>query len=138
METLSIEICSLDSLDLLALLNSQLIEDEQHDNSMTVEQLRARMEGFLTGPYKAYLFKEHNEVKGYALINHQTHPLYLRQFFICRGCRRQGVGRRAFNGLLQLTGSQSIDIEVLSVNERGRQFWQSLGFVERSIYMRRQ
>jgi hypothetical protein len=39
---------------LLAELSKQLIEDEQHDNAMTVEELKERMHLFLQADYKAY------------------------------------------------------------------------------------
>jgi len=34
-------------LELLAILNKQLIEDERHDNPMTADQLRARISEFI-------------------------------------------------------------------------------------------
>jgi GNAT superfamily N-acetyltransferase len=136
MNDLIIQVCSNDDLDLLAVLNKQLIEDEQHDNKMNIEQLKERMEGFINTDYKAYLFKENGEVRGYALVNHRREPLYLRHFFICRNCRRQGYGKLAFEKLIDLLGTNKIDIEVMHWNERGYEFWKSLGFKERSIYMR--
>ncbi|GGD82037.1 GNAT family N-acetyltransferase [Paenibacillus nasutitermitis] len=136
MNELCIQTCSNEDLDLLAVLNKQLIEDEQYDNQMNMEQLKERMQGFINTDYNAYLFKEKNEIKGYALINHAREPLYLRQFFICRDSRRQGYGKTAFTKLIDLLGTHQIDIEVMSWNERGHQFWKSLGFNERSVYMR--
>ncbi|MFD1775034.1 GNAT family N-acetyltransferase [Paenibacillus rhizophilus] len=123
-------------LDQLAELNRQLIEDEKHDNTMNKEQLKERMKRFLEGEYRAYLFTEDGEVKGYALVDHSRNPLYLRQFFICRHCRRNGYGRAAFTTLAWYLGTDRLDIEVMHWNERAYSFWKSLGFRERSIYMR--
>jgi len=135
---LHVVVCTEEDLDVLAVLNKQLIEDEQHDNPMNVQELKERMRGFLRSDYKAYLFKDQQEViKGYALVNHARNPLYLRHFFICRDSRRQGLGRMAFHLLLEQLETDTMDVEVLSWNERGYAFWKSLGFVERSIYMRR-
>jgi len=131
-----IEICSDQDLDLLALINKQLIEDEQHENPMGIDKLKKRMAGFINAEYKAYLFKDNEDIKGYALVNHSRSPLYLRHFFICRDFRRQGTGRRAFHLLLQYLQTEKMDIEVMSWNKRGYEFWKSLGFVERSVYMR--
>jgi GNAT superfamily N-acetyltransferase len=114
MENLIIRVCTDDDLDLLAVLNKQLIEDEQHDNKMNVEQLRERMKGFIHSDYKAYLFEENSKTIGYALVNHTRHPLYLRQFFICRDVRRKGYGRTFFNKLLDFLKTDVIDIEVLT------------------------
>ena len=123
-------------MDVLAELNQQLIEDEQHDNPMSREELKERMRGFLKTDYKAYWFKEGEQIKGYALVNHHRSPLYLRQFFICRDARRQGMGKSAFKLLVSYLECDFIDLEVLSKNKRGYEFWKSLGFNERSFYMR--
>jgi GNAT superfamily N-acetyltransferase len=133
---LKIRVCTDDELDLLAVLNKQLIEDEQHENKMSVEQLRERMKKFINSDYKAYLFEENSKTIGYALVDHTRQPLYLRQFFICRDVRRKGYGRTAFKELLDLLKTNVIDIEVLLWNVRGMEFWRSLGFKDRSIYMR--
>lgn len=136
MSGLIVRTCGEESLDLLAELNKQLIEDEKHDNPMSLAQLKERMRAFLQTDYKAYLFVEQNEVRGYALVNHERRPLYLRQFFICRASRREGYGRAAFEKLLLALDAKEIDLEVLHGNERGYQFWQAMGFEERSVYMR--
>ncbi|WP_240422006.1 GNAT family N-acetyltransferase [Paenibacillus periandrae] len=136
MNHLTIQICSDDDLDFLAVLNKQLIEDEQHDNKMNTEQLKERMRSFINSDYKAYKFEEHGENIGYALVNHIKQPLYLRQFFICRNCRRKGYGKAAFEKLLEFLNTKNIDIEVMHLNNAGYEFWKSLGFTERSVYMR--
>ncbi|MFF2091329.1 GNAT family N-acetyltransferase [Paenibacillus sp. NPDC058174] len=132
----SIHICSHDDLDLLAALNKQLIEDEGHDNAMNFEQLKERMQAFIRTDYEAYKFEHDGEIIGYALVNHLRQPLYLRHFFICRSSRGKGYGKLAFKQLLQLLNTTNIDIEVLHGNKVGYEFWKSLGFKERSIYMR--
>lgn len=121
---------------LLARMNKELIEDEQHENPMNAGQLAERMRGFLGTTYSAWLFKAGDDVKGYALVDHGRQPLYLRQFFICRHCRREGWGRKSFHLLLRELGTDVIDIDVLVWNTRGRRFWEALGFAERSIRMR--
>jgi GNAT superfamily N-acetyltransferase len=62
--------------------------------------------------------------------------LYLRQFFICKSNRRKGYGKLAFEKLIDFLNTKNIDIEVMHWNNSGYQFWKSLGFIERSIYMR--
>lgn len=136
MDFMKIRICTDDDLDLLAVLNKQLIEDEQHDNMMNVEQLRERMKGFIHTNYTAYLFEENAKTMGYALVDHTRKPLYLRQFFICRDVRRKDYGRTAFSKLLDFLHADVIDIEVMSWNARGIGFWRAMGFKDRSIYMR--
>ncbi|MDR1061840.1 MAG: GNAT family N-acetyltransferase [Clostridiales bacterium] len=141
----------------LAAMNKQLIEDEKHDNPMTLPQLEDRMKGFLSGDYVALLAigegvagdcdcdgdsaaeegaDGQSVAVGYALIRKTAEPPYLRQFFICRGERRKGYGRQFFAKLLEYLGTDAIDIEVMAWNEAGKAFWESLGFKPRSIYMR--
>ncbi|WP_336785390.1 GNAT family N-acetyltransferase [Paenibacillus sp. MMO-177] len=123
-------------LALLAWLNKQLIEDERHDNAMTVDELKERMKHFMGTAYKAYLFERGNVLVGYALVDHTRMPLYVRQFFICRDQRRNGYGKLAFGKLAALLNTDQLDIEVMHWNEAAYAFWRSLGFRERSIYMR--
>lgn len=136
MNELTIRIGSAEDLDLLANLNRQLIEDEKHDNQMSVGQLKERMRAFLSTDYKAYIFEDMDDIIGYALVNHFRQPLYLRHFFICRNHRRKGYGKLSFETLLEALQTKQIDIEVMSWNNAGHAFWKSLGFAERSIYMR--
>jgi ribosomal protein S18 acetylase RimI-like enzyme len=131
-----IEKCTLADCGRLAVLNKELIEDEGHDNPMTVAELAGRMAGFMASEYDAYYFREGGEVVGYALVRHTVKPVYLRHFFICRAQRRKGYGRRFFHELLAELGETAIDIEVLTANEAGMGFWRNLGFVPRSLYMR--
>lgn len=128
--------CTVQDAKQLAVLNKQLIEDEKSDNTMTLQELKERMQQFLTTEYDGYFFMEENEVVGYALVKHTVKPLYLRQFLIERTYRRQHLGLQAFELLMKELGTASIDIEVLSWNERGRKFWERCGFAERSRYMR--
>jgi GNAT superfamily N-acetyltransferase len=136
MNELSVRTCSHEDLDLLADLNNQLIEDERHDNQMNIEQLKERMRTFINTDYNAYKFELDGEIIGYALVNHIRQPLYLRHLFICRNSRRNGYGKLAFEKLIELLNTTNIDIEVMYWNNVGYGFWKSLGFNERSIYMR--
>src|SRR5882672_9262508 len=81
---------------LLAELNHQLIRDEGHRNRMTVSELEQRMKGWLSSEYAAVLFEEKKETVAYALYHEQPTEIYLRQLFVVRNRRRQGIGRKAF------------------------------------------
>lgn len=147
---MQIKKCTLADTELLAQLNKQLIEDEKSDNPMTLEELEYRMERFITTEYDAYFFVEDEdsgfdknkdscgEILGYALIKNSSNPLYLRQFFIKREYRKKHLGTKAFQLLKEHLEVDTLDIEVLSWNEAAMKFWQSLGFCERSRYMRYQ
>ena len=78
---------------LLADLNHQLIRDEGHRNAMTLPQLEGRMRSWLTGEYRAVIFENGGEVVAYTLYREQAEEIYLRQLFVIRNCRLQGIGR---------------------------------------------
>src|SRR6266542_5931397 len=84
-----------DDCPMLAELNHQLIRDEGHRNPMTVSQLEQRIREFLAGEYRAVIYEAGDEVVAYALFREQAEEVYLRQLFVVRHRRRQGIGRRA-------------------------------------------
>lgn len=131
-----IKVCDVNDVPFLASMNKELIEDEESDNSMSIQELEERMLGFITGYYKAFFFYNISEVIGYALVDITKNPLYLRQFLIKRENRRKGYGKNAFQELLKVLEVTVIDIEVLSWNKGGIAFWNNCGFQERSRYMR--
>lgn len=133
---MKIQKCTLEDTPQLALLNKQLIDDEKSDNSMNIIELEERMISFLTLDYDAYFFVVEENVIGYALVKNTCNPLYLRQFLIDRNYRKNHYGTKAFHALMEYLNIDSIDIEVLSWNERGILFWESCGFQEISRYMR--
>lgn len=121
----------LDDAPLLARLNRQLIEDEGHRNiGMAVEQLEARMRGFLQVEYAAVLFERDGMVVAYTLFRDDGEAIYLRQLFVCRNCRRQGIGRQAVRLLRQTVwpAHKRITVEVLAHNQAGQAFWRAVGF----------
>ena len=133
---MTIKKCSIEDIDKLTELNKQLIEDENSDNNMNLEELKSRMSMFLQNDYYAYFFLEDNKVVGYALVNNNSKPMYLRQFLIERTYRRRHLGRQAIELLIKELAVSEIDTEVLSWNETGLKFWEDCGFVERSRYLR--
>ena len=128
--------CTYNDLDILADLNKQLIDDENSNNNMSIEELKERMNGFISTTYKAFLFLIEDNIYGYALVNIEKNPYYLRQFFIVREFRQNGYGKKALSLLLDELKTTEIDLEVLSNNERGISFWRSCGFREYSKYMK--
>jgi len=131
-----LRLATYEDLDILASMNKMLIEDEMHDNKMNIAQLKDRMKGFIDTCYNAYIFMRDDIVIGYALVDMKREPLYIRHFFVNRGYRRLGYGRAAFSLLMQLLGTKKVDVEVMHWNKTGMSFWKSMGFKERSVYMR--
>ncbi|OBR46978.1 GNAT family N-acetyltransferase [Paraburkholderia tropica] len=116
---------------LLAPLNAQLIRDEGHRNSMTVDQLEQRMASWLArGEYEAVIFGQAGATTGYALFCRKDGHVYLRQFVVAPDFRRRGVGRCALNWLWT-NAWKDVDrlrIDVLAGNREGQAFWRSVGF----------
>ena len=79
--------CTIDDVEKLAELNKQLIEDEKSDNKMNLDELKERMKSFLESDYCAYYFMEDENILGYALVNTNVSPVYMRQFLIDRSFR---------------------------------------------------
>jgi len=122
---------NLSDIPLLSQLNLQLIEDENHRNPMSLEELQDRMRGWLeTQEYTAVLFQEKDRIVGYALYKVEPEWVYLRQFFIVREFRRQGYGREAIEILRReyWEKGRRVRLEVLVNNSSAIEFYRALGF----------
>jgi predicted acetyltransferase len=120
---------------LLAELNYQLIRDEGHRNKMTVPELEQRMKDWLASEYTSVIFEKDGEVVAYALYREQPEEIYLRQLFVCRNRRRQGIGRQAFEILSSKIwpANKRLTVEVLVKNEAAVAFWRAVGCKDYSL-----
>jgi GNAT superfamily N-acetyltransferase len=123
---------TLDDCALLAQLNQQLIQDEGHRNRMTVSVLEQQMRGWLTGEYRATIYEDSGEVVDYALFREQPDEIYLRQLFVVRHRRSQGIGRRAVEILRSQVWPKTkrLTVEVLVANKPGVAFWRQVGYTD--------
>jgi predicted acetyltransferase len=129
-------IAGVEDAGLLGEMNKHLIEDEGHRNPMSVSELQNRLAEWLAGEYQAVIFVEQNDIRGYALFRHKADHIYLRHFFVCRNCRRAGVGRAALAWLHENVWKQSpVRIDVLTGNKPGIEFWRAVGFRDYSLTM---
>lgn len=126
---------TLDDCRLLAELNYQLIRDEGHRNPMSVSELDQRMRDWLAGEYRAVMFDEGGEVVAYALFTEKSDEIYLRQLFVARHKRRQGIGRRAVEILRSQIWPKNkrLTVEVLVANEQAVRFWRAVGYVDYAL-----
>jgi len=120
---------------MLAELNHQLIGDEGHRNKMTVPELEERMKDWLTSEYAAVIFEDGGEVVAYALYWEQPKEIYLRQLFVVRTRRREGIGRTAMDILRSKIWPKEkrLTVEVLVKNEAGVAFWRAVGYRDYSL-----
>jgi ribosomal protein S18 acetylase RimI-like enzyme len=129
--TITSRIATPNDSPLLAGLNHLLLEDEHHRNRfMTQPQLEERMRGFLAGEYCGVIFQEESEVVAYALYREQPDEIYLRQLFVMRHRRRQGIGRRAMEILRSeiWPKNKRLTVDVLLHNTTAIAFWRAVGY----------
>ena len=132
---------TLDDCATLAEMNHHLIRDEGHRNPMTVPELAERIRGWLSaGGYRAVLFEDGDCPVAYTLF--RTEPdtsIYLRQFFVSRDRRRQGVGSQAVAILFRevFPVGARVTLDVLAHNEAGASFWAMAGFLRYSVCLER-
>ena len=116
---------------LLADLNRQLSEDDGTSALRPAVNFEERLRARLGGGYSAALFELDETPVAYVLWrDNEGRGIYVRQFFVARDRRRQGLGRRAFDLLLHeiLPPDTAITLEVGEQNPAGLAFWQALGF----------
>jgi GNAT superfamily N-acetyltransferase len=130
---ISAEPCS--DIPVLSTMFLELAEDEKSEIQRTVKAANEEMACLLERE-KAYKFSVSDEIIGYALVNTNRKPCYLHHFYICRSHRRKGYGTSAFYALLKALNIKEIDLDVYDWNERGKSFWNALGFKPRAIIMR--
>jgi ribosomal protein S18 acetylase RimI-like enzyme len=127
-------IATLDDIPILAKMNWELTEDENHRNRYKSDAwFRQRMKVFLQGEYHAVIFELENRIVAYALYrNHPDHDdtIYLRQIFVDRTVRRQGIGRQVMHILMNEYWSKDkrLTVEVLNSNHAAYEFYRSIGF----------
>jgi len=124
-----------DDCPLLAQLNHQLVRDEGHRNRMSVPELEQRMRDWLAAEYTAIVFEDAGQVLAYALFREQADEIYLRQLFVVRNRRRQGVGRRAVEILRSAIWPKTkrLTVDVLVTNKDAIAFWRAIGYADYSL-----
>jgi predicted acetyltransferase len=120
----------------LAVMNHQLIQDEGHRNPMTVAQLEERMCGWLTsGEYKAVIFEMQEKPVAYALFSETDVEIYLRQLFVVREQRHQGIGSQAMQKLFSdfWDNQKRWTVSVLTNNQPAVAFWRAMGYADYAL-----
>jgi predicted acetyltransferase len=121
----------------LAVMNKQLIIDEEHSNKMSVHELENRMINFISEGYEAYLLLEDSITAGYCLFRPEIDHIYIRQFFIKSEYRRKGAGKRFITWMKHnVWKEKELVIDVLCNNTNGIDFWRSIGFLDYCITMK--
>lgn len=132
---LVLEKATVNDCDCLACLNKMLIDDGGSINSMNIDKLKTRMKQFLLSTYLAYFFVVDGIRIGYALINIEQPPFFIRHFYVINEYRRKGYGTEAFKQITKVLKTTDIDLKVLVQNEIGYKFWISCGLIPYDVTM---
>jgi len=134
---LTFRVAAAADLPQLASWNRQLIEDEGHDNTMSLEELVARMRNWLTTEYQALIFEDPAAPApvAYALLRDTPEWVHLRQFFVARDRRRRGIGARAIALLRDsvFPPDKPVIVEAMAWNHPALSFWRAVGFADRYV-----
>ena len=148
---LSYRLVGSEAAELLAEMNSSLIQAEGSDNPMTLEELRYRMNAFLLEEgYQAALFEYDGaaaegmaaagggNVVGYVLYRVEPAYTYVRQFYVSEKMRGKGVGSAMFARMRDTEWAQAaeIQLDVLEGNRGALEFLEGHGFEPRARRMR--
>ena len=102
---------------------------------MTVPELEQRMKGWLASEYTAVIFEDAGAVVAFALYREQPEEIYLRQLFVVRHRRRQGLGRQAVEILRSQIWPENkrLTVGVLVQNTAAVAFWRAAGYRDYSL-----
>lgn len=119
---------TLSDLGILAELNKRLMEDEAHPESMSVEQLADRMAAWLRNEYTCYVAVE-KAIIGYCLYRDDGDFYYMRQLFVERAHRRQGVATGLLDWMYEnVWVEKKVRLDVLAHNKAAIAFYENYGF----------
>jgi len=90
------------------------------------------MRGWLSDEYRAVIFEDGGDVVAYALYREQPDLVYLRQLFVVRDRRRQGLGRHVVEILRSRVWPKDrrLTVDVLLSNQSGVGFYRSVGYTD--------
>ena len=137
-DTLRIDRAKPADAELLADLNRELDEDEPHPYPVSQPARLERMTRWIeTGEYGVLLFRRGQRVAGYAVWRMEEYGAFLRQFFICRDQRREGLGRAAMALLCRdvFPKDRPLHLEAAMWNQKAIDFWHALGFQDFGLSM---
>ena len=126
--------CTREDIPQLAALCIRLDEAVEGHSGTPPAEMRARFEAMMD-THRAFFFMQDGEVLGYALCDMRQSPVYIRQFYIQAGSRRQGAGKQAFALLRQALGAEKLSLDCHLSNEAALRFWHGLGFVDKYVHM---
>lgn len=144
--TVELRKATINDIATLAEMNKELIEDEHSRNPLNVHQLTLRMQTWLDSNWSAVMIFKNSALIGYLLYQQRQDDnymdervIYVRQFFVQRTYRRRGIGREAFEQIVNeyFPSGTKIMLDVLATNPEALRFWEDLGFQQYSTALYR-
>ncbi len=133
----------------LARMNSCLVDDQGSENPFSLTEYEDRFREWLnTNIWTVDVFLHDGQIIGYSVYQERTDyydpnetVIYIRQYYIKRSHRRLGLGKAAFQILIDTRfpkGVQSIALHVMATNSVGQNFWRKMGFNEYFILIKKE
>jgi GNAT superfamily N-acetyltransferase len=132
--------CTTADAAVLAELNAHLSEDEGASVGTPAAYLDRMRTWLEEGRYDAAVVESDGEPIAYVVWRHDPDygDVYVRQFFVARAHRGQGLGTRLFESAVhELWPGRPLRLDVYDSNPRGGAFWERMGFEPYSRLMRR-
>jgi GNAT superfamily N-acetyltransferase len=137
-ESLCFRPASLADAPALGRLNHLLIRDEGHRNPMGEGELVERMRAWLADDgYEALLGFDGDDLVAYVLWRDEPDCVYLRQIFVQREHRRQGVARHLMLSVFERWPDKRLVVDVLAGNARALAFWRRMGYRDYAVMLER-
>ena len=145
----TVRAAQLSDLSQLAKMNSRLVDDQGSENPFSLKEYEDRFREWLdTNIWTVDVFLHDGQVMGYSVYQERTDyydpkeaVIYIRQYYIERAHRRLGLGKAAFQILIDTRFPkhvQSIALDVMATNSAGQNFWKKMGFNEYFIAMKKE
>lgn len=137
-ESLCFRAATVADAEVLGRLNHLLIRDEGHRNPMGVDALVERMRRWLADEgYEALLGFDGDDLVAYVLWRDEPDCVYLRQIFVQREHRRQGVARHLMLSVFERWPDKRLTVDVLAGNARALAFWRRMGYRDYAVLLER-
>ncbi len=145
--SVAVRAAQLSDLPQLAIMNSCLVDDQGSENPFSLEEYEVRFREWLdTDIWTVDVFLSDGQMIGYSVYQERKdyyYPeeavIYIRQYYIERSHRRLGLGKAAFQILIDTRfpkDIQSIALDVVATNSEGQNFWRKIGFNEYFVAMK--
>ena len=147
--SIAVRAAQLSDLPQLSKMNSCLVDDQGSENPFSLKEYEDRFREWLdTNIWTVDVFLHDGQVIGYSVYQERADyydpneaVIYIRQYYIKRAHRRLGMGKAAFQILIDTRFPkhvQSIALDVMATNSAGQNFWKKMGFNEYFISMKKE